>query len=108
MDSLGTYSQPSRFLSDLIAEFDLVEPLTIEGETEYSSHGGASEFVVERVDETLEEVRRASVGGDSVDLDAFECELAAIESLLDDPDATTVAEALEARIDFRQGRVRRD
>jgi len=107
-DSLGTYHQPSRFLTELVDTFDVIEPLAGDGETPMASHGGASEFVVEHIDETLEEVRRAAVGGDSVDLDAYERELRAIETLLEQPEAATVRDAIEARIDFRHGRVRRD
>lgn len=107
-DSLGTYHQPSRFLTELVDTFDVIEPLASDGETPMASHGGASEFVVEHIDDTLEEVRRAAVGGDSVDLDAYERELRAIETLLEQPEAATVRDAIEARIDFRHGRVRRD
>jgi hypothetical protein len=107
-DSLGTYHQPSRFLTDLIEEFSEITPLTHDGKRGTASHGGASEFVVEHVDQTLEAVRRAAVGGDSVDLESYECELSAIETLLEQPEATTVRDAIEARIDFRHGRVRRE
>ncbi|WP_257301032.1 hypothetical protein [Haloarchaeobius sp. FL176] len=107
-DALGTYNQPSRFLSELVENFEMITPLTIDGESEQTSHGGASEVVVEHVDDTLDAVRRAGVGGETVDLNRFERELAAIESVLDHPEAKTVQAALEARIDFRQGRVRRD
>lgn len=107
-DALGTYNQPSRFLSELVEEFDAIQPLEHEASNTRASHGGASEFIVERVDDTLEAVRRASVGGDPVDLDAYEQELAAIEDVIDTPAAATVRDALEARIDFRHGRVRRD
>jgi hypothetical protein len=107
-DSLGTYNQPSRFLSELVDTFEWISPLADGDETTLTSHGGASEFIIERVDDTLEAARRASVGGDTVDLDAYEQELAAIEGVLDTPEASTVQEALEARIDFRHGRVRRD
>lgn len=107
-DSLGTYHQPSRFLTDLIEEFAEITPLTHDGKRGTASHGGASEFVVEHVDETLEAVRRAAVGGESVDLDSYERELAAIETLLEQPEAATVRDAIEARIDFRHGRVRRE
>ena len=108
VDSLGAYNQPSRFLTDLVETFDFIDPIEVDGEMSITSHGGASEFVVEHVDDTLEAVRRASVGGEPVDLDAYEQELAAIETLLDRPDAATVQDALEARIDFRHGRVRRE
>jgi len=107
-DSMDTYHQPSRFLTDLVDTFESIEPLDADGETAITSHGGASEFVIEHVDDTLEAVRRASVGGDQVDLDIYERELAAIESVLDDPEAATVRNAIEARIDFRHGRVDRD
>jgi len=107
-DSLGTYLQPSRFLSELVETFEFIEPLGDGDSTPATSHGGASEFIVEHVDETLEAVRRASVGGETVDLDTYERELAAIDELLDQPAATTVREAVTARIDFRQGRVKRD
>jgi len=105
---MDTYHQPSRFLTDLVDTFESIELLDADGEIPINSHGGASEFVVEHVDDTLEAVRRASVGGDQVDLDIYERELAAIESLLDDPEATAVRNAIEARIDFRHGRVDRD
>lgn len=107
-NSLGTYLQPSRFLSDLVETVPFIEPFDESGEATNTSHGGASEYVVEQIDDTLEAVRRASVGGETVDLDAYERELAAIDDLLDQPAAATVQEALAARIDFRQGRVRRD
>jgi hypothetical protein len=107
-DSLGTYHQPSRFLTELVEEFDEITPLVYGGEEATASHGGASEFVVEHVDDTLESVRRAAVGGDTVDLDSYERELAAIDALLEQPEAATVREAIEARIDFRHGRVRRE
>jgi superfamily I DNA/RNA helicase len=107
-DSLGTYHQPSRFLTELIEEFVEIAPLAQDEKRGGASHGGASEFVVEHVDETLEAVRRAAVGGDSVDLDSYERELAAIERLLEQPEAATVRDAIEARVDFRHGRVRRE
>lgn len=107
-EELGTYLQPSRFLTELVDTFTFIEPLNNGGETSIASHGGASEFVVEHVDGTLEAVRRASVGGEMVNLDTYEQELAAIEQLLDQPDAAPVHEALTARIDFRQGRISRD
>ncbi len=106
--SLGDYLQPSRFLSELVDTFEFIEPLSAEGDSPIASHGGASEFVVERVDDTLEAVRGASVGGDTVDLDAYEQELAAIDQLLDQSDAEPVTDALAARIAFRRGMVRRD
>lgn len=106
--SLGGYLQPSRFLAELVDTFEFIEPLSTDRDSPIASHGGASEFVVEHVDDTLEAVRRASVGGDSVDLDAYEQELAAIDELLDQPEAAPVQDALAARIAFRQGRVRRD
>lgn len=107
-DSLGTYLQQSRFLTELVETFQFIEPLNEDRDTPTASHGGASEYVVEHVDETLEAVRRASVGGETVDLDAYERELAAIDELLDHPTAATVQDALSARIDFRHGRVKRD
>jgi len=106
--SLGDYLQPSRFLAELVDTFEFIEPLSAENDSPIASHGGASEFVVERVDDTLEAVRRASVGGDTVDLNAYEQELAAIDQLLDQPDATPVTDALAARIAFRRGLVSRD
>lgn len=106
--SLGTYLQPSRFLSELVETVEFIEPLSPDEEVPVASHGSASEFVVEHVDDTLESVRRASVGGDTVDLDAYERELAAIDTLLDQPEAEPVYEALAARITFRRGEVRRD
>ena len=107
-ESLGTYLQPSRFLSELVETFSFIEPLNGGEGSPIASHGGASEFVVEHVDDTLEAVRRASVGGETVDLDTYEQELAAIAQLLQQPDAAPVHEALAARIDFRHGRVSRD
>lgn len=107
-ESLGTYLQPSRFLTELVETFEFIEPMNEDGDSPIASHGGAGEFVVEHVDDTLEAVRRASVGGETVDLDAYERELAAIDDLLDQPEAATVQEALAARIDFRHGRVQRD
>ncbi len=107
-ESLGTYLQPSRFLTEIVETFPFIEPLNGGEETQITSHGGASEFVVEHVDDTLEAVRRASVGGEMVDLDAYEQELAAIAQLVDQPEAAAINEALTARIDFRHGRVSRD
>lgn len=106
--SLGGYLQPSRFLAELVDTFEFIEPFSTDEDSPIASHGGASEFVVEHVDDTLEAVRRASVGGEAVDLDAYEQELAAIDELLDQPEAAPVKDALTARIAFRQGRVRRD
>lgn len=106
--SLGNYLQPSRFLAELVETFEFIEPLSTDGDTLIASRGSASEFIVEHVDDTLESVRRASVGGETVDLDAYERELAAIDDLLDQPEAKPVQEALAARIAFRRGEVRRD
>lgn len=105
---LGKYQQPSRYLEQLVETFDFVRPFDESGDSQLTSHGQVSEFAVERVDETLEAIRRAGVGGDQVDLDTYEQELAAIQALLDNSEAETLRRAVEARIDVRHGRVRRE
>jgi len=106
--AIDTYHQPSRFLMDLIDQFDCIEPLDRREDLHGTSHGSANEYVVEHVDDVLEAVRRASVGGDQVDLDANERELAAITDLLESPHVSTARAVMEARIEYRHGRVRRD
>jgi hypothetical protein len=99
--------QPSRYLIDVYEAFPWIEHLDhdrVHGES------GAISFALSRVDRTLLRVKGADVRGDTIDLDETERDLAAIQDLLEASGerGEQLREAIQARVDFAAGEVRRD
>ena len=99
--------QPSRFLTDAYQQLPWVTEAT---EPEIMSDRTAEEYLLSRVDRALADVRRAHSQDITVSLDDIEADLGGIQSLLDESGTrgNRLREALRARVDFANGRVRRD
>jgi superfamily I DNA/RNA helicase len=101
----GKYKQPSRFLNEIEENFP-VEPL--EHDSVYSE-GKAIEFAVGRVEDSLNEIRSAPVTGEEVEVTDIERDLMAVQKMLNENSSEVdMSDVIEARIDFLEGRVRRD
>lgn len=101
----GNRQQPSRFLSeleDVFGEFDRVDHDGI------FSHGEAVRFALTRVDDALDRVRRAGLLTEPIDLADLEAEFEAVQRILEADPPADLPPAIEARLDFAQGGVRRD
>lgn len=101
----GNRQQPSRFLSeleDVFGEFDRVDHDGI------FSHGEAVRFALTRVDDALDRVRRAGLLTEPIDVADLEAEFEAVQRILDSDPPADLPPAIEARLDFAQGGVRRD
>lgn len=101
----GRHHQPSRFLSALEDTFGAFDRVDHEG---IHSHGEAVRFALTRVDEALDRVRRAGLVTEPIDLGAVEAEFEAVQRILDADPPADLAPAIEARLDFAEGGVRRD
>jgi len=99
--------QPSRFLADA---FRRLPWFTEASESGIHSEGTAEEYLLSRADRALADVRRTNSQDVTVSLDALESEFAEIDRLLDESGkrGQDLREALRARIDFTDGRVRRN
>lgn len=106
-DATGTGSrqQPSRFLADLEEEFGAFDRVDIDG---IYSHGEAVRFALARVDDSLDRVRQAGLVTAPIDIRDLETEFEAVQRILDSEPPADLAPALEARLDFAEGGVRRD
>ena len=99
--------QPSRFLEDMYRSLswmgEVNDPII---RTEHA----AEEFLLSRVDNALDDVRRANTQEIEVSLDDVEKDLVEISRLLDRSGerGQELRKALRARLDFAEGRVRRD
>lgn len=101
----GKYKQPSRFLNEIEENFP-VEPL--EHDSVYSE-GKAIEFAVGRVENSLNQIRSAPVTGEEVEVTDIERDLMAVQKMVNENDSQVeMSEVIESRIDFLEGRVRRD
>lgn len=106
----GKRTQPSRFLVDAYEQYPWIETLDHDG---LHGQSGATQFALSRVDRALVEVKRAATTGGTVELAEIERDLTAIQELLDDETADAeyvgqVRDALRARVDFADGRVRHE
>lgn len=99
--------QPSRFLADAYRKLPWLTETTDSG---IQSERAAEEYLLSRVDRALEDVRRTHSQNVTVTLDGVESEFAEIQRLLDESGerGETLRDALRARIDLANGRVRRD
>ncbi|WP_435348532.1 hypothetical protein [Haloarchaeobius sp. HRN-SO-5] len=101
----GSNLQPSRFLAaaeDAFGPFDRLEHDGVH------SHGSAVEFALTRSDRALDEIRRAGVVGDPVDVTSVAADFATVQTLLDGDLPPEVAEAIRTRVDLARGVVHRE
>lgn len=101
----GSRQQPSRFLALLEETFGEFERVDHEG---VYSHGEAVRFAPNRVDDSLERVRRAGLVAEPIDIDGVTAEFEAVQRILDSDPPADLAPAIEARLDFAEGGVRRE
>jgi len=99
--------QPSRFLADAYRNLEWMK------QTEdpiIRTERAAEEYLLSRVDEAITDVRRAHTQEVEVSLDELRSDLVEINSLLEESGerGEVLRDALRARIDFSEGRVRRD
>ena len=99
--------QASRFLTEAYRQLPWIRA---EAETEIWSEREAELFALSRIDRALRDVRRAKSQDISLSLDAVAADLNEIQALLDNSGehGDELRAALRARLDFAQGRVRRD
>lgn len=101
----GNRQQPSRFLKaleDTFGEFERVEHDGV------YSHGQAVRFALTRLDETLEAVRRAGLVTEPIDMADIETDFEAVQRILAADPPADLEPAIEARLDFAAGGVRRE
>jgi hypothetical protein len=103
--STGSNLQPSRFLA---AAEDALGPFERIRHDGVHSHGSAVEFALTRSDRALDEIRRAGVFGEPVDVGAVRSDFATIQSLLEGDLPEEVGEAIQTRVDFAEGVVHRE
>jgi len=105
--ALEERAQPSRFLTDAYRQLPWVKETT---ESEIRSERRAEEYLLSRVDNALADVRRSHSQDVTVSLDEVEAELSEIQHLLSESGdrGEQLRDALQARIEFAAGGVRRD
>ncbi|WP_256301692.1 hypothetical protein [Haloarchaeobius salinus] len=101
----GSNLQPSRFLAAAEEALGPFERIRHDG---IHSHGSAVEFALTRSDRALDEIRRAGVIGDAVEVDVVREDFATIQSLLGQDLPDEVREAIQTRVDFAEGVVHRE
>ncbi|WP_277543646.1 DEAD/DEAH box helicase [Haloarcula laminariae] len=99
--------QPSRFLTDAYRQLPWIQD---ESDDEIRSERRAEEFVLSRIDRALADVRRTQSRDMTVALDDLAGDLGEIHRVLDESGerGEAMRDALQARVDFAAGRVRRD
>jgi hypothetical protein len=105
--ALEERAQPSRFLTDAYRQLPWVKETT---ESEIRSERRAEEYLLSRVDNALADVRRSHSQDVTVPLEEVEAELSEIQHLLSESGTRgeQLRDALQARIEFAAGGVRRD
>ncbi|ELZ84492.1 UvrD/REP helicase [Haloferax larsenii JCM 13917] len=105
--ALEERAQPSRFLTDAYRHLPWVKEAT---ESEIRSERRAEEYLLSRVDNALADVRRSHSQDVTVSLDEVEAELSEIQHLLSESGSRgeQLRDALQARVEFAAGGVRRD
>ncbi|WP_440991575.1 hypothetical protein [Haloarchaeobius baliensis] len=101
----GSNLQPSRFLAAADEALGPFERIRHDG---IHSHGSAVEFALTRSDSALDEIRRAGVIGDPVDVEDVREDFATIQTLLERDLPDEVREAIRTRVDFAEGVVHRE
>jgi len=99
--------QPSRFLTDAYRQLPWMQG---ESDDEIRSERRAEEFVLSRIDRALADVRRTQSREMTVSLDDLSGDIGEIHRVLDESGerGEAMREALQARVDFAAGRVRRE
>jgi hypothetical protein len=99
--------QPSRFLTDAYRQLPWIQD---DSDDEIRSERRAEEFVLSRIDRALADVRRTQSRDMTVTLDDLSADLGEIHRVLDESGerGEAMRDALQARVDFAAGRVRRD
>ena len=99
--------QPSRFLASVYRELPWLSESPV---PDIASERTAEEYLLSRLDRSLSEIRRANSQDVTVSLDEIEEEFAEIQTLLDASGdrGDQLRAALQARLDFVAGRVRRE
>lgn len=105
--ALEERAQPSRFLTEAYRQLPWVKETT---EADIRSERRAEEYLLSRVDNALTDVRRSHSQDVTVPLDEFKAELSEIQHLLSESGTRgeQLQDALQARIEFAAGGVRRD
>ncbi|WP_255153067.1 DNA helicase UvrD [Halorarius halobius] len=105
--ALEERAQPSRFLTEAYRQLPWVKETT---EADIRSERRAEEYLLSRVDNALADVRRSHSQDVTVPLGEVEAELSEIQHLLSESGTRgeQLQDALQARIEFAAGGVRRD
>jgi len=105
--TLEERAQPSRFLTEAYRQLPWVKEAT---ESDIRSERRAEEYLLSRIDNALEDVRRSRSQDVTVSLDEVEAELGEIQHLLTESGTRgeQLRDALQARVEFAAGEVRRD
>lgn len=101
---LGQRRRPSRFLLELETAFSPLITL----DEEASGETDPEQFALGRVEDAVDTVRQGAIRNEPVDFDRIDREFGAVQSILDSADDQELRRAIESRIDFLRGRVRRD
>lgn len=101
----GQQLQPSRFLDAVEATFGELDRIDHD---RVHTHGEAVRFALEGVNRAFEGIRRGGLVDDPVDLTNVKRDLATIQGLLAADPPEDLAGAIEARVDFAEGAVRRE
>jgi len=106
-DDTGTSSrqQQSRFLTALESKFEEI-PVT-ESDTIRTS-GEVVSFALNSVDHSLDTLRQSLSDPEMVKLDEIEAEFGGVQTLLKKEPPEELAPALQAHVDFAQGRIRNE
>lgn len=101
----GQAHQSSRFLDAVEDAFDELERIDHD---EIYTYGEAVRVALDGVDDAFEDVKRGGLVRDPVDIGAVAQDFATIQELLEADPPADLAEAIEARVDFAEGVVRRE
>lgn len=101
---LGRRRQPSRFLAEIEERFEEIEPV----EQDVLETTDPVEFATTRLETALDRILSSAVQNQPIDLEAMEREFGAVQRILETTDDPELRRAVEAKVDFARGRVRRD
>lgn len=104
-DGSGQATQPSRFLDaveEAVGDLERIE------HDEVYTQGEAVRFALDGVESAVEDVRRGGIVGEPIDVAEVERDFASVQRLLASDPPAELAAAIEARIDFAEGAVRRE
>lgn len=101
---LGQRRRPSRFLLELEEHFGPLPKVDTTAHREEDPEA----FALSQVEEAIDRVRHGAIRDEPVDLDRIKQESGAVQTILERIDDPALRRALEARVDFARGRVRRE